>query len=985
MKTKLYLTVVLLLQAFLGMAQPGEIDITFNASGAGAFNGTSTTADCIVYKSKVYEDDGVNKDKIIIVGRFNKFNSVNREYIARLNADGTLDTTFNGPDFGGGQYIYCTAIQPDGKIIIGGGFTIAGSPTYTGIARLNDDGSLDTTFNAGAGSRGTASTGAVVHAITIQPDGKILFGGSFSTYNGVTCKANLNRLETNGTLDATFNSSAGAINGEVRAIALQNTKIIAGGFFTGYTGFTKNRILRLNSNGSYDPTFNPYTGANIGAIGGSSGLGVYDIYVMPTVTSPPPGSLSEYVYVVGKFTKYNNVDKVSVMRLTPDGLLDTSFTSNLTIEESATTDDPGYGYVAFAVRPQPDGKMLIGGNFRKYNGNLTPKGLIRVETTGIQDATFLTGTGFQGGTNVYQGKSVIRDILLQSDGKIVVGGDFTVYDGTSRRMLARIRTRECPNTATWEGSSWKGGVTPTLSHYMVIKNGTLTIPTGTHMEACELEIQTGRTLIIQSGASLKVNGVVMNNGIFTVENNGSLVQVKEETKNADLGAGIFAMKRNVYNLKGFDYVYWSSPVENQTLHNLSPNTRFDKFHKFDTPSYNWININNGTETMEEGKGYIIRAPAEYSTSSTYTYNATFYGRPHNGKILVPMVKSGTNTMNLIGNPYPSAIDAQVFLNDTDNTSIVGSTIYLWSHQTGIFSSDGGHTFGYANSDYIAYNNLGATLTNPTGTLFQGKVAAGQAFFIDALTTGNAVFKNTMRLRDNNNQFYKSSGEIVAQSKNRLWIDLSSEQGAFKQILLGFTEESSIGLDRNDGLGMNGNSYVDFYSILEDKNLVIQGRPYPLDINQSIPLGYSSYAAGTYKIALHQYDGLFESQNVYLVDKLTNATHDIKSGGYTFSTAAGTFDNRFEIRFTNGALSTNHLVKTEDTVIAIAENNAISLKATESIDSVTIYDLTGKLLYNKKGIAAVSFTTENLNIQQQMVMVQIKMTNDSVINKKVMLN
>src|SRR6218665_3890876 len=219
MKTKLYLTVVLLLQAFLGMAQPGEIDITFN--------GTSTTADCIVYKSKVYEDDGVNKDKIIIVGRFNKFNSVNREYIARLNADGTLDTTFNGPDFGGGQYIYCTAIQPDGKIIIGGGFTIAGSPTYTGIARLNDDGSLDTTFNAGAGSRGTASTGAVVHAITIQPDGKILFGGSFSTYNGVTCKANLNRLETNGTLDATFNSSAGAINGEVRAIALQNTKIIA--------------------------------------------------------------------------------------------------------------------------------------------------------------------------------------------------------------------------------------------------------------------------------------------------------------------------------------------------------------------------------------------------------------------------------------------------------------------------------------------------------------------------------------------------------------------------------------------------------------------------------------------------------------------------------------------------------------------------------------------------------------------------------------
>lgn len=984
MKTKIFLTVILVLQVFLGMAQPGEIDITFNASGTGAFNGTSPTADCIVYKSKVYED-GDNKDKIIIVGRFNRFNGVNREYIARLNADGTLDTTFNGPDFGGGQYIYCLAIQPDGKIVIGGGFTITGTNVYQGIARLNEDGSLDTTFNAGTGTRGTASSSAVVHAITVQPDGKILFGGGFSTYNGVACKQNLTRLEANGTIDASFNSTPGYVNGEVRAIALQNTKIIVGGFFSGYSpGFTKNRILRLNSNGSYDPTFNSYTGTNIGATGGSSGLGVYDVFVMPTVASPPPGSLSEYIYVVGKFLKYNNVNKVSIARLTPDGLLDTSFTSGLTEEESATTEDPGWGYVAFAVRPQPDGKMLIGGNFRKYNGVSIPKGLVRVEANGTRDATFLTGTGFTGGTSVYQGKSVIRDILLQSDGRIVVGGDFTVYDGTPRRMLARIKTRECPYAATWDAISWKGGITPTLSHYMVVKNGTLTIPTGTHMEACELEIVAGRTLIIQPGASLTVNGVVMNNGTFTIENTGSLVQIKEETKNADLGAGTFAMKRNVSSLKGFDYVYWSSPVENQTLHNLSPNTRFDKYHKFNTSTNSWVNINNGTETMEEGKGYIIRAPSEYLTSTSYTYNATFYGRPHNGKILVPMVKSGTNTMNLIGNPYPSAIDAQAFLNDSENSTVLGTTIYLWSHQTGITTYDGGTTYGYANSDYIAYNNLGSVLTSPTATLFEGKVAAGQSFFAEAKVSGNVVFKNTMRLKQNNSQFYKNSGETKTNN-NRLWIDLSNEQGAFKQILLGFTEDSSNGFDRNDGPSMNGNSYVDFYSLVENKKLVIQGRALPLDINQVIPIGYSAYAGGTFKIALHQYEGMFENQNVYLVDKLKDVIHDIKSGGYTFSTTAGTFDNRFEIRFTNGLLSNNQIAKTDDSIIIITENSAISLKSSETIDSVSVYDLTGKLLFNKKGIAAANFTTENLNVQQQMVMVQIKTINDSIINKKVMLN
>ena len=996
MKTKLYLTVFLLLFAVFGHAQPGQIDVTFNASGAGAFNGTSSTADCIVYKSKVYEDEGVNKDKIIIVGRFNRFNGVNKEYVARLNADGTLDTSFTGPDFGGGQYIYTAAIQPDGKIVIGGGFTVSsGGVTYQSIARLNQDGSLDTGFNAGTGTRGTASSNAVVHAITVQPDGKILFGGSFNTYNGVACKANLNRLEANGNLDTAFSSSVGAVNGEVRAIALQSGKIIVGGFFTGYTSpsTTKNKILRLNSNGTFDATFN--TGG-LGATGGGSGAGVYDIYVMPKVSTLPlpPGSLSEYIYVVGKYTGYNTTSKISVARLTPEGALDTSFISNLTVEESPATEDPGYGYCAFVVRPQPDGKMLIGGNFRKYNNNSVgmAKGVIRVDAAGTLDTSFLSGTGFQGGTSVYQGKSVIRDILLQSDGRIVVGGDFTTYNGTARRMLARIRTRECPFGASWGGSSWSGGISPTANHYMVVKSNTiLNIPTGTHMVACELEIQELGTLKIMPGASLTVNGIVMNNGTFIVDDTASLVQVKDDAKNADLGAGIFQMNRKTSHLRGYDFVFWSSPVENQTLHNLSPLTRFDKYYKFDAVLNNWVVCNNGTEVMSEGRGYIVRAPSNYSLSTYTQFSASFFGRAQNGLTTVPIFKTATNGLNLVGNPYPSAIDAVKFLDDPVNNTKIDGTILLWSHASAISASNpGAYQHNYNSDDYISFNKTGGLAPTDSAEPFAGQIAAGQAFFVTSMVATPtspqpvATFNNAMRITGSNNVFYKT-GEV--NNDSRIWVNFYNAQGAFRQTLIGYMDGATDGIDRSfDGEAASANSYVNFYSIAANKNLSIQGRALPFNENQVIPMGYKTTIAGTFSIRVGKYDGLFNNQHVYIVDKLQNTTQEIKSGVYTFTTAAGTFNDRFEIKFVNNVLAiSNPAAADSNTALVMAENSEVKIQSSETIESIAVYDITGKTLYNKKGIAASTFNTGNLNVSNQVILVTVTFENKSTLTKKVMVN
>jgi len=161
-----------------------------------------------------------------------------------LNADGSLDTTFNiGTGFG--SQVESLKLQADGKVIAAGGFTTYNSTARNRIARLNADGSLDTTFNIGTGANLTINT------IAIQPDGKVLIGGFFTTYNS-TARNRIARLNADGSLDTTFNIGTGA-NGSVFDVSIQTDgKVLIAGSFTTYNGVSANRIARLNANGSLD-------------------------------------------------------------------------------------------------------------------------------------------------------------------------------------------------------------------------------------------------------------------------------------------------------------------------------------------------------------------------------------------------------------------------------------------------------------------------------------------------------------------------------------------------------------------------------------------------------------------------------------------------------------------------------------------------------------------------------------------------------------
>jgi uncharacterized delta-60 repeat protein len=344
--------------------------------------------------------------KILIGGYFTTYNGTTANRIARLNADGTIDNTFTGT--GANSVVSTIAVQPDGKILIGGVFTTYNGVTKNGIVRINNDGTIDPTFS-GTGTGGNTTT--YIATIAVQPDGKILIGGYFPIYNGVA-KNHIARLNADGTIDNTFTGTGAGGNSAVQSIALQpDGKILIGGSFTTYNGVAKNGIARLNANGTLDNTFTG-TGAN---------NGVYSIALQS----------DGKILIGGFFTTYNGVAKNCIVRLNADGSIDNTFTG--------TGANNGVSTIAL----QPDGKILIGGFFTSYNG-VGKLCIVRLNANGTLDNTF-TGTG---------ANNSVFSIALQPDGKILIGGSFTQYNGVAKNFIVRLNADgTIDNTFTGTGAN----------------------------------------------------------------------------------------------------------------------------------------------------------------------------------------------------------------------------------------------------------------------------------------------------------------------------------------------------------------------------------------------------------------------------------------------------------------------------------------------------------------------------------------------------
>ena len=378
-------------------------------------NGMSGAND--VVQSLAVQADG----KVVIVGNFTSVNGVTRNRIARLNTDGSLDTTFQNGMSGASSTVLAVAVQEDGRVLIGGVGYDASTMTVNGvrrdgIARLNPDGSLDTTFR-----NGMSGVNSNVNSIAVQADGRVLLVGNFSTINGVH-RGYLARLNTDGSLDTTFQNGMSGANSTVGSVAVQaDGKVLVGGDFTSINGITRIHLARLNADGSVDTTFQD----------GMSGPNSY----VPTMAVQSDGK----VVIGGYFTIVNGVSRNRIARLNTDGSLDTTF-------QNGMSGISGMGIFSnifvSSLLVQANGQVLIAGNFTGVNG-VNRNRVARLEPDGSMEAT-----SFQNAPGV---NGVIRTVAAQSDGKVLIGGDFTGIQNVNRGRIARLNADGSLDTAFQNG------------------------------------------------------------------------------------------------------------------------------------------------------------------------------------------------------------------------------------------------------------------------------------------------------------------------------------------------------------------------------------------------------------------------------------------------------------------------------------------------------------------------------------------------------
>ncbi|PZU87622.1 MAG: hypothetical protein DI529_06795 [Chryseobacterium sp.] len=432
MKQVLFFISLLFLVSFTNAQLPGTVDVTFNPNdkGFGFGDGSNDYVKDILIQSE---------GKVIIGGDFTTYNTNTAKSLARINADGSFDSTFKIGS-GANSYVASFIAQPDGKLIICGSFTSFNGVVKNRITRLNSDGSTDATFNIGNGADN------VIECVALQTDGKIIIGGQFTKFNDVS-RRYIARLNTDGSLDTTFDSSIG-FNSHVYSIAVQSDgKIFAGGNFTTYNSITKNYIVKLNSDASIDESFISSGTNNI----------VYKVLIS-----------NEKIFLGGKFTKYNNITKNGIVKLNDDATIDETFltgsgANNIVrnilvlndnkimlagdftaysgvprnyitkINENGSLDTsftPGkaFGNSTTSLQQQSDGKLLIGGSFLSFNNN-TKHYISRINLDGSLDKTFNPGNGAD---------NIVRAIAVQLDKKMVVGGYFNSYNDHTSNTIARI-------------------------------------------------------------------------------------------------------------------------------------------------------------------------------------------------------------------------------------------------------------------------------------------------------------------------------------------------------------------------------------------------------------------------------------------------------------------------------------------------------------------------------------------------------------------
>lgn len=587
---------------------------------------------------------------------------------------------------------------------------------------------------------------------------------------------------------------------------------------------------------------------------------------------------------------------------------------------------------------------------------------------------------------------------------------------------------------TWDGTTWNPA--PPDANTLAIIEGFYDSETQGSFSACNLIINSGEVNIangdyievynnvsIESTAALPRLRVQPQGAFVQVNNNGTVIgnaRINKETAPMNFW---------------YEYTYWSSPVNNAivetTLFQSNANRRFwfnaqnylDETAEINNngatvPGQDDIDDNgndwtlaNGTDVMVPGRGYAATlSPIAFVFGPGSQYLFNFDGVMNNGIITVPIYRNDNemadNNWNFIGNPYPSAINADTFL--TENTMLLNESagasagaIFLWSQNTDASgTANGNENLNFAQADYAVINGTGET-QGGDGVWPNRFIPSGQGFFVamdngaTATNIGGNIFRaditfnNAMRVTGDNNQFFRAPN--VSQP-DKLWLNLTSDNGVFNQILVAYVPGAT---NNDDGMyydasrNLSTGTYASLYSIIaqSDKPFAIQGKnPMSLNPDEVIPLGFSTSieVATLYSISIAQLQGDFmTSETVYLKDNLLNSLHNLSESDYTFTSEVGDFKERFEVVFNRESLSVGEALLSPQSLSIIELSNGdvqFSVAENHQIKTIEIIDLQGRTIYRLKG--ASNLETSNLSqLSSAAYVAKVTLSNGQTINKK----
>jgi len=287
-------------------------------------------------------------------------------------------------------------------------------------------------------------------------------------------------------------------------------------------------------------------------------------------------------------------------------------------------------------------------------------------------------------------------------------------------------------------------------------------------------------------------------------------------------------------------------------------------------------------------------------------------------------------------------------------------------------------------------NLSGGVASATGSSQPtGYIASGEGFFIEAINANSALFNNSMRGKTyNNSNFYKhtsNQGQTNEIARSRIWLNLQNPDGMFSQQLIAYNNNATLGFDKGyDGAVNVSRNYVSFYSFIDMDKYRIQTRS-GFSLDDMVPLGFFTASTGNYSISLADFDGVFQSENIYLQDNELNIIHDLKQAPYTFTSNYGTFDTRFVLRYTNEALSNPSFDSIANSVVASANHGQLTVKSyVEKMKDITVFDLLGRQLFEAKNLDSNDYSSATISAVQQALIVKITLDNGTVVTKKIIL-